>query len=281
MLGPNDLCLCCGTIARASFEELLEATVAGGFSGLSVWPRHYESALASGLSDRDMRHMLEDRGLAITEVDALLNWLPQAEYRVEVGGFSHGEDMFFRIADVLAARSVNVACVSPVVVNAEAAAEAFSGVCDRAAQHGLKVSLEFLPWSGIPDAKTALEIVQRADRPNGGVMVDTWHHFRSGHSAEELLALPGEVIVGVQINDAASQAAENIVYESMHGRLLPGEGAIDLVQAIRALDAIGSQAPIGVEVFSDELRKLPPVEAARKVGDAARAIIAKARTRDN
>ena len=58
MLGPNDLCLCCGTIARASFEELLEATVAGGFSGLSIWPRHYESALASGLSDRGMRRMI-------------------------------------------------------------------------------------------------------------------------------------------------------------------------------------------------------------------------------
>jgi len=225
--------------------------------------------------------MLENHGLVISELDPLLTWFPGADKVPIPPAFNYSEEFFFRIADTLRARSLNVAYLLAHRIDTETAAQAFGGLCDRAAQHGLKVSLEFLPWSGIPDAKTALEIVQQADRPNGGINVDTWHHFRGGHSSEELLDLPGKAVVAIQINDATPRAADDMVYESMHGRLLPGEGAIDLIAAIRALDAIGCQAPIGVEVFSDELNKLPPVAAARKAGDAARAILAKARTGEN
>jgi len=281
MLGPNDLCLCCGTIARASFKELVEAAAAGGFDALSIWPRHYEDALSSGLSDRDMRLMIEGNGLVVSELDALLSWLPGADAGPPGGPFSYTEDFFFQMADALGPRSLNVVHMSASTIDTETVVEAFSGLCDRAAQYGLKVSLEFLPWSGIPDAKTALEIVQQADRPNGGIQVDTWHHFRGGHRSEELRALPGEAVVAVQINDATTEGTDDIIRESLHGRLLPGEGAINVVEAIRALDAIGSQAPIGVEVFSDELRILSPVEAARRVGDAARAVLAKARSGDS
>ena len=69
MLGPNDLCLCCGTIAHASFQELVEAAAAGGFRAVSIWPQHYEDARAAGLSDSDMRLMLENYGLVISELD--------------------------------------------------------------------------------------------------------------------------------------------------------------------------------------------------------------------
>jgi sugar phosphate isomerase/epimerase len=278
MLGPDDLCLCCGTIADAGFRGLVEAAAAGGFRALSIWPDHYEAARAGGLSDLDMHLMLEEHGLVLSELDPLLTWLPGAE-AVRKGRFAgYTEDFFFGIADALGARSLNVVHVLPSRVDTEATAEAFAGLCDRAAWHGLKVSLEFLPWSGIPDAKTALEIVRLAGRPNGGLMLDTWHHFRGGHTNKELLLLPGGAVVAVQINDAGPVPGDDIVYESMHGRLLPGEGAIDVVDVIRRLDAIGSQAPIGVEVFSDQLNRLPPVEAACKAGEAARSVLSRARS---
>ncbi|MBM4462561.1 MAG: hypothetical protein FJ012_04365 [Chloroflexi bacterium] len=72
MLKPDDLCLCCGTIPGASFKELVEAGAAGGFHSISIRAHHYENARAAGLSDRDMRLMLEDHGLVITELDPLL-----------------------------------------------------------------------------------------------------------------------------------------------------------------------------------------------------------------
>lgn len=63
--------------------------------------------------------------------------------------------------------------------------------------------------------------------------------------------------------------------ETVTARLLPGEGAIDLVGNIQALDVIGNTAPIGAEVFSDALAVLSPTEAARRILRAARAGVRK------
>jgi len=65
----------------------------------------------------------------------------------------------------------------------------------------------------------------------------------------------------------------------VRGRLLPGEGEFDVAGVIRTLDAIGSRAPIGVEVFSDRLFALPPGQAARECAGAVRALIAQTRSK--
>ena len=56
----------------------------------------------------------------------------------------------------------------------------------------------------------------------------------------------------------------------MAARLLPGEGAIPLVDWIRLLDDIGSQAPIGVEIYSSVLAAQSPHDVATRVGAATR-----------
>ena len=77
----------------------------------------------------------------------------------------------------------------------------------------------------------------------------------------------------VQINDAPEQAAGDLVAETIESRLLPGAGAIPLREVVTALREIGCQAPLGVEVFSKELRGLPPTEVGRRCGEAARALL--------
>ncbi|MBI2856809.1 MAG: sugar phosphate isomerase/epimerase [Chloroflexi bacterium] len=276
MLGPNELSLCCGTVLNASFQDLVQAAAAGGFKAISIWPRHYEGARAAGLTDRDMRHMLEDHGLVVSELDPLLTWLPGVDPARLQFHYNYDEESFFRVADALGARSLN-AVYQGAEASVERCAEAFGRVCDRAARHGLLVSLEFLPWSSIGSVKTALAVIRLAGCSNGGIQLDTWHHFRSGGNAHDLRALPGNAIVATQFNDAGPVAAADLRWESRHGRLLPGRGAIDLVQIVRALDAIGCRVPIGVEVFSDELNDLSPAEAGRRAGDSMRAILAEAR----
>ena len=66
----------------------------------------------------------------------------------------------------------------------------------------------------------------------------------------------GRAIAAIQFNDAPKGQAD-LLTETVTARLLPGEGAIDLVDIIHAWDAIGVTAPIG-EIFSVELDKFPP-----------------------
>jgi sugar phosphate isomerase/epimerase len=96
---------------------------------------------------------------------------------------------------------------------------------------------------------------------------------------EELADLPGHLVGSVQLSDAPRQPQESLLEETLHARLLPGEGAIDLVGLIRTLDAIGAVAPIGIEVLSDRLSSLPTQTVAEQAIVALRKILADARTR--
>ena len=280
MLGPRDLVLCAGTVGRASFEDHIAAAVAGGFQGISLYATEYQRARSSGLSDADMKQMLDDHGLEIGELDPLMNWVPSAALGQEAteegtGFFGATEADFYAIAQALGARSINAVLFTDARIETQKIAADFAALCGRAAGHDLLVHLEFLPWTQIPDLASALAIVELADQPNGGVMFDSWHHFRSNAEAESLSKAPVKRILAVQLNDAPREPQADLIEETLHGRLLPGAGEIDLAAILAWLREGGSQVPIGVEVFSDELAELPAEEVGRRAGDAARAVIAR------
>jgi sugar phosphate isomerase/epimerase len=279
-LGPTDLVLCSGTLPRdVSFRERVDAAVAGGFRAISLWGRDYERAQADGLSAADMRALLNDNGLVVAELDPAWWWLPgAADVHIPdevdpVHVFCFGEKELFAIADALGARSLNATDVFGGPWTIDDAAQAFAGLCDRAREHNLLVHLEGLPWSQIPDVGTAWDIVRLADRPNGGIVVDAWHFFRAGADFDALKAVPGARVLNIQLDDGPAAAEDNLLHATLHDRLLPGEGEFDLATLIATLRAIDAVAPIGVEVFSDELHARGPVEAARAAGDATRRLL--------
>jgi sugar phosphate isomerase/epimerase len=276
----GDLVLCSGSLAPdVPLRERIEATAAAGFAGISLWGRDYARARAAGLSDADIRVLLRDHGLSVAELDGAWAWLPGAD-RVQIPEaadteqfFRHREDDLFRLADTVGARSINAVDVFGGDWTLADAAASFAGLCDRAAEHGLLVHLEFLPWSRIPNLSSAWEVVRTAGRANGGLVIDSWHFFRSDADWDMLQSVPGESVLGVQLSDAPVAAEDNLVDATLHHRRLPGDGAFDLARLVRALAAIGAAAPIGVEVFSDALHALPAAEAARRCASATRQVL--------
>ncbi len=181
-LGPADLVLCSGTLPRDTpFTDRLRVASEAGFRGISLWGRDYGAARRQGHSDADLRSMVDDSGLAVAELDPAWWWtpgprdvhIPPAADPVDI--FRYDEDELMRIAELLGARSINAADVLGGRWSIGEAAVGFADLCDRAAEHGLLVHLEWLAWSKVPDLETALEIVDVADRPNGGLNIDTWH----------------------------------------------------------------------------------------------------------
>jgi sugar phosphate isomerase/epimerase len=279
-LGADDTVLCSGTVgAGISFRQRLAAARAGGFSALSLWGRDYQAARDEGLSDRDIRLLLADHGLAVAELDPAWWWPPGAS-RISVPPeldveriFGFGERELFAVADAVGARSLNAVDVFGGTWSLDEAAAAFAGLCDRAAEHGLLVHLEFLPWSRFPDLATAWQVVRGADRPNGGLMLDAWHYFRSDPDGTLLRSIPGASILGVQLCDAPAVPEPEPLQATLHARLLPGQGGLALPTLLTDLRATGTSAPLGVEVFSDALHALPPEEAGRSAGLALRAVL--------
>jgi len=279
-LSSNDLVLCSGTLPRdTAFRERLTAASAAGFSAISLWGRDYAAARDEGYTDKDLVTLLDDHGLVVAELDPAWWWTPgAASFSIPpeldpVDVFRFGEAELFRIADVVGARSVNAADVIGGDWGVEEAAAAFAVLCDRAAEHGLLVHLEWLAWSRIPDLAFALEVVTLADRDNGGLNIDTWHCARTGTDAAALLEIPAELVLSMQIDDGPAEPEENLVDATLHHRLLPGDGDFDLVGYIGALQRIGVTAPMGVEIFSDDLHELGPMDAARRSAEAMQRLL--------
>jgi sugar phosphate isomerase/epimerase len=273
-LGSSDLVLCAGTLADASLPERIEAAVAGGYRGLSLFPSDVRRARESGLDDATLRRMLAEHDLEIAELDPLMSWLPGVD--PGTGRFATSEDECYAIADSIGARSINCVVFSPKPFPMDVLVESFAGLCDRAAAHGLLVHLEFMPWTQIATVLDALAVVGAADRPNGGIMFDTWHHFRGPISDADLEGeVPAERILAVQLNDAPRTAEANVVEETLNRRLVPGDGDIDLPRILRILREGGSPAPLGVEVFCEQLLPLSPVDAAVRCAEGVRRVLAR------
>jgi sugar phosphate isomerase/epimerase len=265
-----------GEPARFSFAERVAAAAAAGFAGIGLQVEDYGACRDGGLSDADLRAILDDHRVRVVELEFVFGWARADERSTWARRM---EERLYAAADALGARHLNVGDIDPAgdFPPLDAVAERFAAVCDRAAAHGLLVAIEFLPWTDIPDVRTAWEIARRAGRPNGGLLVDAWHYFRGAGNEAALRAVPAGRIVAVQLDDA--DAPSGAPYEDTLRRRLPGEGTFDLVGLVRLLDDIGVDVPVSVEIISPEHAARPLAEAARRAHDTTRAVLARARSR--
>ena len=266
MVPAGSLVLTGSSLGSPPFRELVEAAAGGGFAGLSLWPvPSYQRARGEGWSDADLRALLSDQGLAVNDVDARIAWVgagdPGPPYREEPS-----ERELFEAAEALGASACNVLLVGPhpvlrapgAATPVDAAAEVFAGICERAAAHGLVVYLEFSAGSAVRDTATALAVVERAGRRNGGVLLDTWHCHYTGTTLADLRRLPGERVLAVQASDVPAAPPPDLAWATRRGRLVPGEGVFDWIGFLRVLREIGSPAPLTVEVLNDALSAATP-----------------------
>lgn len=275
-LGPSDLVLCAGTIPHAAFVERLDAARAGGFAGVSLRVRDYRRARDAGLDDAALRDLLAEHALAVAEIEVLNAWRPG----VRVGRNAASADEVFAVATAVGARSICVVEGPGEPPPIAEAARTFAALCDRAADLGLLLHFEFFPGSAL-DLDTTIAILAAADRPNAGLTVDSWHLARTPGGLERLRA-SGARVVALQLCDSPplDEPEPDYMAATLTRRLIPGEGALDLAGFLRAMRADRCTAPLGVEIWSDVLASAEPRAVAVRVGDALRALVARAHAGD-
>lgn len=258
--GDNDdsqnLVLWAGTVRTAPLAERLAAARETGYSALSLSPHDYRVARAGGLSDGDIRAMVADAGLRVACFDPFTRWLPAweppADYSAAALAVVGAEEAdFLRAAEAVGAATMTVFEPFGVRWPDDVLAGSLAAVSRRAADAGLRVNLEFIPFLGIPDLAAAWRLVQLAQVPTIGLVLDTWHYFRGTPDDALLAAVPGERIGAVQVSDAAAEPNGGLETDCLHHRLPSGDGAFPLDRVLRVLQATGGLHDVGPEVFSD------------------------------
>jgi sugar phosphate isomerase/epimerase len=272
----EDISLCIGPLFANPFEcditqfdEVLEATAAAGFRGVSYWAMQQRLLAAAGV--RVDRERFATHGLSVRVVEAAMQWATgdRALIDAEIAPL-------LDLASEMQAEHVMAVTMDAGPLDLDSAADGLAYLSDRAAVRGLRVSVEFLPWSAIADLATAWSLVQRVAHDNCGLVLDTWHWQRQpgGPQPELLATIPGERIHILQLCDTARVAGADLLDETMNGRLLPGKGSVDFASLFATLEQIGAEPFIAPEVFNPSLAAAGPSHFALQIADATRALLA-------
>ena len=114
----------------------------------------------------------------------------------------------------------------------------YAEICDLAKPLGLTVNLEFPTFSRLTNLQDAADIVRAANRPNGGIFIDTLYFHYSGTTLDELEALPREWFNFMHICDASEEiptSQEAMIHVARDERLYVGEGCIDFSAILNRL----------------------------------------------
>ena len=128
---------------------------------------------------------------------------------------------------------------------------------------GIKVAYEGLSWGRtINEFTSAWDVVSRADSPNLGIGIDSYHIFATQTALDELDTLDPEKIFLVQLADFMWQEVrtpEERMATARHFRVFPGEGVHSaiLAELVTRLDAIGYRGDYSFEVFNDDYQQMP------------------------
>ena len=104
--------------------------------------------------------------------------------------------------------------------------------------------------------------MQRADCPNLGLAIDSYHQFATSTPLEALEGVDPERIYLVQLSDFMWQETRTVqerIDTARHFRVFPGEGVHSqaLVDLVRKLDGMGYRGDYSFEVFNDDYQQLP------------------------
>jgi 4-hydroxyphenylpyruvate dioxygenase len=231
--------------------EKLEAIARAGFDGVEIFENDF---LAFDGSPADVGRMARDLGLTITLFQPFRDFegmpdglrgrtFDRAERKFDVMQ-ELGTDM------VLVCSNVSQAALGGI----DRAAADFRELGERAAKRGLKVGYEALAWGRfVNDHRDAWEIVRRADHPNVGLILDSFHSLSRKIDINSIRSIPKEKIFIVQLADAPLIDMD-LLYWSRHFRNMPGEGDLPVTEFTEAVASTGYDGFFSLEIFNDQFR---------------------------
>jgi sugar phosphate isomerase/epimerase len=217
-----------------------------------------------------MRRICADNGIVHFEVEFLIDWFDEGEKRAESDRVR--KDLLEGAAE-LKARDIKIGGkFDEERCDIRRYAEAFAGLCEDAEKVGTTIAIEVLPFTNIRDLKVSDAIISKAGHENGGLCIDIWHMARGGIPYEEVATLPKSYVKSVELNDASSEIVGTLWNDTLHHRLLPGEGSLRPADFVKAIQATGFDSFWSVEILSKDHRMLPLKEQAKRSFDSAMAL---------
>jgi len=270
---PQDIGICLSTLfadpwggfEEAELEQALELCGEIRFPEISLGPAHVQT-----LGIDRLRQLFNETSTRARVIEALTAWTNGPE---EATGEARN---IIEMAAALGADTLLAATIAPTIDTVRAA-EGMAAACELAGNHGLRIAIEFIPGTALPDLATAWTLAQSADPTSAGLVIDMlhWHHQPGGPDFDQLRAIPAERIYGLQVCDSppgATPEGEQYIPFAMTARALPGEGVVAIDALLAALTEMGVDPYVALEVYNKELAGQGMDAMARRLRQAVDAV---------
>lgn len=275
---PLDFVFWSAPVRLRPFEEQVRAAAAGGFTSLAITAPTYARARASGLSPADMKSRAADHGVPLRHLDTLATWAPVQlagnDADLQARSVATLDQGFGMCAELGLTRILATAAYRKDAVPLPQLVVGFGKLCERAAQLGIWVDLEPMPFTGCPDVAAAWAIVGGAAQANSGILLDSWHFFKAGQTLDALANIPGRCFCTMQLSDAPlAQDPDTLAEDTIKARRWPGQGELPLVDFARAVQEKGFLTAVGQEVFNPAADQLSAEAVGRRAAETTRTVL--------
>jgi len=265
-------CINGATTLPYSLEDDIRSAGRAGFEQVEIWSAKLDAYLQNHTVE-DLKKLLREAGVTVASI------CPYS--LVTFGDVKPALDAVTRAAHIASKIGCPVLLVCPDAPPPDMPREeAFKKAgrearryAEAAAKYGVKIAIEPLGMHPfVPGPKEALRIIREANHPALGLMIDTFHYYKSGVPLEDIRSIPTNRILIVHVNGCEDKPPAEL--NDGH-RLYPGEGVIPITDTFRILKQKGYKGALSVEVFRQEYWKRPVDTISREAKHALDATMAK------
>lgn len=262
------------TTMHADLATDIKAAGAAGFDLIEIWAAKLREFLKNN-SVADLKKLLEEHNLK-----------PYSINSIEHITFRTAEDYEKIKAETeeLSAIAGELNCPYIVVVPGKLPENAdeknivqeservLNELADIAGKQDVSLAFEFLGQTdcSVQTLDLCKKIVDKVDRKNVGLVIDTFHFYAGNSTFEAIDELDPEKLFIFHINDAENLPKENLT--DAH-RLYPGEGILPIKEIKKRFDKIGYDRMVSIEIFRPEYWNEDPFEVARKAKAATEKVL--------
>jgi 2-keto-myo-inositol isomerase len=254
-----------GTLDTTPFSDVLRIARETGWDAIELRRVDFARAAEAGRAADEVLAQVRASGLAVACVGSVGGWMWSSE-----------ADAAGPLAAVAESCDWAAALDCPFVMGGveqgtgsdDLAAERLHRVGEIAAARGVRFALE--PQSQAKQYSTPSrthEVVAKANHPNVGLLIDTYHVQRTTGGLSEYEALNPAELFYVQYSDVPADSAPG----QTRDRLAPGQGVVPFKEAFAILAAKGYDWYASYEALSPAIWAADPTAVAREGAEATRA----------
>ncbi|WP_052737937.1 sugar phosphate isomerase/epimerase [Bacillus sp. SA1-12] len=246
---------------KLDVKEQVNIAAEAGYDGIELWVKDIEEYLEKGGSIKELRSLIEDRGISVVNAITFFKWTDVDEH-IRKKGFDQAEREITMLKElgckaVAAPPSGNVEGLS-----LEAMAVHFSQLTRLARQIGVEPYLEFWGKSKkLSKLSEALYVAMESGIPDVKFLLDPFHMYTGGSKLESLVYLHANNIGIVHVNDYPANPTSEFITD--HDRVFPGEGIAPNQRFASLLKQIGYSGYLSLELFIQNFGRQTPIEVAK------------------